>query len=162
MTHIRAFAIWLDAVYQFWLCVALSIGSNDTCSPISITFIINVYLFDCISNVRFKRFYYFFWFGTIWNVCMFIFHGIFCFKCVYFFWIFSYNFISDIFLFVFVALGIYVLFWMRKSTIKLKYFYYVVQSQACFSNSSVFSRIVRLTKSNAYKYRFYFELQACT
>lgn len=85
MTHIRAFAIWLDAVYQFWLCVALSIGSNDTCSPISITFIINVYLFDCISNVRFERFYYFFWFGTIWNVCMFIFHAIFCFKCVYFF-----------------------------------------------------------------------------
>lgn len=57
-----------------------------------------------------------------------------------------------IFLFVFVALGIYVLFWMRKSTIKLKYFYYVVQSQACFSNSSVFSRIVRLTKSNEYTY----------
>lgn len=86
----------------------------------------------------------------------------FLFQMCLFFWIFSYNFISDIFLFVFVALGIYVLFWMRKSTIKLKYFYYVVQSQACFSNSSVFSRIVRLTKSNAYKYRFYFELQACT
>lgn len=90
---IRAF--WLDAVYQFWLCVALSIGSNDTCSPISITFIINVYLFDCISNVRFKRFYLF----LVYTVCMFIFHAIFCFECVFFLDFFLQFFFRYFFLF---------------------------------------------------------------